>query len=69
MLHTLPHRYEFNVACDMCGSREHDVLPRSPNDAAAKLRDLLDHKDLATAQNSYTTEVPKHGVVLLKVSK
>ena len=37
--------------------------------AAAKLRDLLDHKDLATAQNSYTTEVPKHGVVLLKVSK
>ncbi len=37
--------------------------------AAAKLRDLLDHKDLATAQNSYATEVPKHGVVLLKVSK
>jgi alpha-galactosidase len=37
--------------------------------AAAKLRDLLDHKDLATAQNSYTTEVPRHGVVLLKVSK
>ena len=37
--------------------------------AAAKLRNLLDHKDLATAQNSYATEVPKHGVVLLKVSK
>jgi len=37
--------------------------------AAAKLRDLLDHKDLGTAQNSYTTEVPKHGVALLKVSK
>jgi len=37
--------------------------------AAAKLRDLLDHKDLGPAQNSYTTEVPTHGVVLLKVSK
>ena len=37
--------------------------------AAPKLRDLLDHKDLGTAQNSYTTEVPKHGVALLKVSK
>jgi len=37
--------------------------------AAAKLRDLLNHKDLGTAQNSYTTEVPKHGVALLKVSK
>ena len=37
--------------------------------AAAKLRDLLDHKDLDAAQNSYTTEVPTHGVVLLKVSK
>ena len=36
---------------------------------AAKLRDLLDHKDLGTAQDSYTTEVPKHGVALLKVSK
>jgi len=36
---------------------------------AAKLRDLLDHKDLGTAQGSYTTKVPKHGVVLLKVSK
>ena len=37
--------------------------------ASAKLRDLLDHKDLGPAQNSYTTEVPTHGVVLLKVSK
>ena len=37
--------------------------------AAAKLRDLLDHKDLGAAQNSHTTEVPTHGVVLLKVSK
>lgn len=35
----------------------------------AKLRDLLDHKDLGAAQDSYTAEVPMHGVVLLKVSK
>ena len=33
------------------------------------LRDLLDHKDLATVSSSYTTDVPKHGVVMLKVSK
>ncbi|HXN94444.1 MAG TPA: glycoside hydrolase family 27 protein [Candidatus Acidoferrales bacterium] len=37
--------------------------------ASAKLRDLLDHQDLGTVQNSYSAEVPKHGVVLLKVSK
>ena len=37
--------------------------------ASAKLRDLLDHKDLGTVQNSYSAEVPKHGVVLLKVSQ
>lgn len=37
--------------------------------ASAKLRDLLDHKDLGTEQNSYSAEVPKHGVVLVKVSK
>jgi alpha-galactosidase len=37
--------------------------------ASAKLRDLLDHKDLGTVQNSYSAEVPKHGVVLVKVSK
>ncbi len=37
--------------------------------ASAKLRDLLDHKDLGTVQNSYSAEVPEHGVVLLKVSK
>jgi len=37
--------------------------------ASAKLRDLLDHKDLGTAQNSYSAEVPTHGVVLVKVSK
>lgn len=36
--------------------------------ASAKLRDLLDHKDLGTLHNSYTVEVPKHGVVLVKVS-
>ena len=37
--------------------------------ASAKLRDLLDHKDLGMVQNCYSAEVPKHGVVLLKVSK
>ena len=37
--------------------------------ASAKLRDLLDHKDLGTVENSYSAEVPKHGVVLVKVSK
>src|SRR5438045_9466178 len=37
--------------------------------AAAKLRDLLNHKDLGTAQNSYTTDVRKHGVALLKVGR
>jgi alpha-galactosidase len=37
--------------------------------ASAKLRDLLDHKDLGMVQNSYSAEVPKHGVVLVKVSK
>ena len=37
--------------------------------ASAKLRDLLDHKDLGTAQNSYSAEVPTHGTVLVKVSK
>jgi len=35
---------------------------------AAKLRDLWKHQDLGTAQDSYTASVPKHGVVLLKVS-
>ena len=33
------------------------------------LRDLLDHRDLATVSSSYTTDVPKHGAVMLKVSK
>ena len=36
--------------------------------AAAKLRDLLDHKDLGDFQNSYSSEVPTHAVVLVKVS-
>ena len=36
--------------------------------SSARLRDLLDHKDLGAAQDSYATEVPTHGVVLLKVS-
>jgi alpha-galactosidase len=36
--------------------------------SAAKLRDLLDHKDLGTVQSSYSAEVPTHGVVLVKVS-
>ncbi len=36
--------------------------------ASAKLRDLLDHKDLGTMQNSYSAEVPTHGVVLVIVS-
>jgi alpha-galactosidase len=35
---------------------------------SAKLRDLLDHKDLGPIKDSYTTEVPQHGVVMLKVS-
>jgi alpha-galactosidase len=36
--------------------------------ASAKLRDLLDHKDLGTIQNSFSANVPTHGVVLVKVS-
>jgi alpha-galactosidase len=37
--------------------------------SSAKLRDLWARKDLGTAKNSYTGEVPKHGVVFLKVSR
>jgi alpha-galactosidase len=37
--------------------------------SSAKLRDLWQRKDLGTIENSYTAEVPKHGVVLVKVSK
>jgi alpha-galactosidase len=36
---------------------------------SAKLRDLWERKDLGTFQNSYTAEVPTHGVVLVKVSR
>jgi alpha-galactosidase len=36
---------------------------------ASKLRDLLDHKDLGPIHESYSTEVPTRGVVLLRVSK
>jgi len=36
---------------------------------SAKLRDLLDHKDLGTIKDSYNTEVPEHGVVMLRVSE
>jgi alpha-galactosidase len=37
--------------------------------SSAKLRDLLDHKDLGPLKDSYATEVPAHGVVMLKVSQ
>jgi len=37
--------------------------------SSAHLHDLWERKDLGTVQNSYTVEVPKHGVVFLKVSK
>jgi alpha-galactosidase len=36
---------------------------------SAKLRDLWAHKDLGAVQNAYTADVPKHGVVFLKLSK
>jgi alpha-galactosidase len=39
----------------------------APN--SAKIRDLWEHKDLGTIQDSYAVEVPKHGVVMLKVSR
>jgi alpha-galactosidase len=35
----------------------------------AKVRDLWEHKDIGTVQDSYPVEVPKHGVVLVKVSQ
>ena len=34
----------------------------------AKIRDLWEHKDLGSVANSYTANVPKHGVVMVKVS-
>ncbi len=36
---------------------------------SVRLRDLLMHKDLGILTNSYTVDVAKHGVVLLKVSR
>ena len=35
----------------------------------AKLRDLWAQRDLGSVENSYSADVPKHGVVMLKVSK
>ena len=35
----------------------------------AKVRDLWEHKDIGTIQDSYAVEVAKHGVVLLRVSR
>ena len=37
--------------------------------ASAKMRDLLDHKDLGTIKTSYTAEIPGHGVLMLRVSQ
>ena len=37
--------------------------------SSAKLRDLLDHRDLGTINDSFTAEVPKHGVLMLRVSQ
>jgi len=36
--------------------------------ASARLRDLLDHRDLGTIKDGYAADVPQHGVVLVKVS-
>jgi alpha-galactosidase len=35
----------------------------------ASVRDLWEHKDIGTVRDSYSVEVPKHGVVLVKVSR
>jgi alpha-galactosidase len=35
----------------------------------AKLRDLWEQRDLGSVENSYAADVPKHGVVMLKVTK
>jgi len=35
----------------------------------ARLRDLFAHENLGTIQHSYTAEVPKHGVVLVRVAQ
>jgi alpha-galactosidase len=36
---------------------------------SAKVRDLWEHKDVGAVKDFYTVQVPKHGVVLVKVSK
>ena len=36
---------------------------------ATKVRDLWAHKEITGAAESYTAQVPSHGVVLLRVSK
>ena len=36
---------------------------------SAKIRDLWAHKDLGSIEQSYAPDVPKHGVVMLKVSE
>ena len=38
-------------------------------ESKAKLRDLWEHRDLGSFENTYTADVPKHGVVMLKVTK
>jgi len=38
-------------------------------DGPARARDLWSHKDLGTLQTSYTAVVPKHGVVMLRLSR
>lgn len=35
----------------------------------AKLRDLWEQRDLGSVENSYAADVPKHGVVMLKLTK
>jgi alpha-galactosidase len=34
---------------------------------SARVRDLWSHKDLGSFSANYTAEVPRHGVILLKV--
>jgi len=33
------------------------------------IRDVWRHKDLGSANSSYTANVPRHGVVMLRLSK
>ena len=39
------------------------------NHGAVKVRDVWRQKDLGTADGKYTVKVPKHGVVMLRLSK